>query len=478
MALSFNDSLKKMSNNTASHVAVQEQVMTASVPVVLSDDENWTTSNKYLWYSDYSDDELSEIDSVKNITVNQNQINLTQESNSQFIPFVMNRYYDGVDLMSMTLLIHFVTAGKYENNATPINVQYSDSKIKFGWLVSKDATAHTGELTFEIQAIGVNSKGDEYVWKTRPNGKLNILESLSGDGVIEPDESWITSFLTQVTEKVSEAHNAATQAQQSADQAAQSASEAKQSVEDVKQSVTDAKNELNASLDEKLTTALSAYYTSEKVDELLADIDLSEVYKKIDEIDGLAKFNVEYSASTSTLTFYNGEDKIKDIVLNTNPSAEWTAAYNQTVDTKITNAVNPVSEALNEYKNSNDQALKDLDDKIGDLPETLKTNYYQKSDIDDLLKDKASSSDVTKLSSTVNEVKQTADSNKSNITKVSEKIAEIQSQLDDIGTVENGKTYDATYVDSTFTLYEIKNEGEDNEERVAKSSFKILWSLH
>ena len=169
MALSFNDSLKnkqkelKENTNVVSTFAMDEPTPVVSSIVFADNNDEFTVSEKYLWYSDYSDNDFSEVDSSKNINVSQNQINLTQESNSQFIPFRMNRFYDGMDLMKMTLLIHFVTAQKYENNASPINVQYSSDKITFGWLVSKEATAHAGDLTFEIQAIGVNSKGDEYI---------------------------------------------------------------------------------------------------------------------------------------------------------------------------------------------------------------------------------------------------------------------------------------------------------------------------
>ena len=126
MALSFNDSLKnkqkelKENTNVVSTFAMDEPTPVVS-SIMFADNDEFTTSEKYLWYSDYSDNDFSEVDSSKNINVSQNQINLTQESNSQFIPFRMNRFYDGMDLMKMTLLIHFVTAQKYENNASPNN---------------------------------------------------------------------------------------------------------------------------------------------------------------------------------------------------------------------------------------------------------------------------------------------------------------------------------------------------------------------
>ena len=473
MALSFNDSLKnkqkelKENTNVVSTFTMDEPTPVVSSIVFADNNDEFTVSEKYLWYSDYSDNDFSEVDSSKNINVSQNQINLTQESNSQFIPFRMNRFYDGMDLMKMTLLIHFVTAQKFENNASPINVQYSSDKITFGWLVSKEATAHAGDLTFEIQAIGVNSKGDEYIWKTKPNGKLNILESLSGDGVIEPDESWITSFLQQVTDKVSEASQAANEAKEAATQASQSATE-------VTKLVNDSKNELVLTVDDKITEKLNSYYTSTQVDELLADIDLSDVYEKIDNIDGLAKFNVEYNNTSSTISFYNGDNKIKDIVLNTNPSAEWVTAYNQTVDNKISTATAPITEDLNNYKKSNDETVSALNDKIGDLPETLKTKYYDKDATDLLLNEKASSTDVSALSTKIDSTTQLVNTNKTSITTIGTKVSSLEDAIGKID-VEPGKTYEATYnEEGIYTLYEIENEGQDNESRTVKSQFKLV----
>lgn len=473
MAISFQDSLKKQKESTMEN-EISTFSMDESKPVYSDDaaisiqSEEYTVSNKYLWYSDYSDDEISTIDNSKNISVNANQINLTQESNSQYIPFKMPRFSDGVDLMKMTLLIHFVTAQGYENNSSPINVSCSADSIKFGWLVGKDATTHAGDLTFEIQAIGVNSKGDEYIWKTRPNGKLNILKSLSGNGVIEPDDSWITSFLTQVNEKVSDAQIAATNAEKYANDANTAASSA-QTV------VTNAKTELASTIDEKIAGKLDGYYTSTQVDDLLKDIDLSDVYAKIDAIDGLAKFNVEYLQDTKTLKFYNDTTVIKEVVLNTDPSADWVSSYNQIVDNKISDATSPLSNSINEYKNTVNTDLQEIHKNIDDLPETLKTKYYDKESVDSLLSSKASSSDVTNISGRVDTVEQAANTNKTSIASVGTKVAELE---DIIGKIETdpGKTYNATYnsEDGQYTLYEIENEGTSEEVSTVKAQFKIV----
>lgn len=228
MALSFKDSFKSASSSQnvamTNAINIDDSIATFDLEdnnravydgdVTVYAEDGYTVSDKYSQYPEYSDDDISVIDRQKNITVNQNQINLTQEANSQFIPFRIGRYYDGVDLMNMTLSIHYVTAKNYENTSAPINVSYNDEYIKFGWLVDLKANSHAGTLAFEIQAIGKNSKDEDYIFKTKPNYQLSVLASLSGDGVAESDKTWLNTFLEEVSEKVTAAETAASEAQQ------------------------------------------------------------------------------------------------------------------------------------------------------------------------------------------------------------------------------------------------------------------------
>lgn len=230
MALSFKDSLEKsnkINQNEMASVYSENNgyAVYSDGSILLQNSDAWTVSEKYSFYDEYVDENISIIDNLKNISLNPAQINITQESNSQFIPFEMNRYYDGVDLMNMVILVHYVTAQGYEEYSSVINVKYSEDKIKFGWLINKNATAHEGILQFEIKAMGVNSHGDEYVWYSRINNQLNVLASLHGDGVVEPDQSWTSSFFGQITEKVSEAQKYANDANEAATTAASEAAE-------------------------------------------------------------------------------------------------------------------------------------------------------------------------------------------------------------------------------------------------------------
>ena len=467
MAISFENTLKAQEN--ATKTTVEEPIITMAL---LDDTESWTRSDKYLWYEEYSDNEISTIDNVKNITVNQNQVNITQESNSQFIPFRMPRYYDGVDLMNMNILIHFVTSAKFEDYASPINVSYSESKIQFGWLVSKNATSSKGDLLFEIHAVGTNSKGDEYLWKTKPNGKLNIIESLQGDGVIEPDSSWITSFMTQINEKVSQAQSAAQEAQNAVAEAQSAVTQANQAVTQVQNTVNTAKSELEASLNEAISDVLSNYYTKKEVDNLIANIDLSSIYEAIENIDGLANFKTSYDSNSRVLSFYNGDTVICSETLNSNPTSEWIAAYDAKMDSKISDATSAVQSDLNSYKSTVNTDLETIHSEIDGLPETLRTDYYTKTDTDSLLEGKAEKSTVTNLSSSVSSMESSVNTNKSNIAALGTKISDLESTVGSIDTSPR-LTYEATYdEEQIYTLWEIEGEG-DQEVRTPKGQFKI-----
>lgn len=478
MALSFCESCKKQtqqmkSSATTTSVNLSTYSTDDIKPVALAADADvsFTKSDKYVWYNNYTDEKLSYIDEQKNITVDSSQINISQEENSQFIPFEMDRYYDGIDLTEMLIQIHYINKNKEEDYDNVVNCQYSADKIRFAWLVDKGVTYLPGDITFEIRATGVNEKGDNYCWISRPNGKLNVMESLTGNGIIKPDSDWYTGFINTMNSKISEASAYV-------DQANAAATRAETAANNVETDIADLTNTVKTEVMNTVTDTLSTYYNKEEVDQLIENIDVSDqlqdVYKKIDSIDGLAKFNVEYTESTSTLSFYNGEEKIKDIKINTNPTAEWVNSYNQIVDGKITTAVSPVSEALTSYKQKNDAKVSALDEKIGNIPESLQTDYYKKTDVDALLDKKASSSDLTSLSSTVNAIEQTANANKKNVTTLSEKVVELETKVDNIGELDDVKTYDATYEDEKFTLWEIQHEGDDEKEvRTAKSSFKI-----
>ena len=131
MGLSFEESMKKMmtknmvattnaNDNIAVAAAPASPIMTLEEPTVYYDGlaysgEDWTEDKEhYRWFNEYIDEKYSYIDDKKNISLNEDQINITQETNSQFIPFEMPRYFDGIDLVDFKLSVHFTRSDKQE----------------------------------------------------------------------------------------------------------------------------------------------------------------------------------------------------------------------------------------------------------------------------------------------------------------------------------------------------------------------------
>lgn len=260
---------------------------------------------------------------------------------------------------------------------------------------------------------------------TRPNGRLNVLKSLTGKQMVDPSgNDWYTQFLATMSQKVGEAQVAASAAEKSAQ---------------------DAKNAV-ASVDEKL----AQFYKKDEVDGFV-----TMLRGEIAAVDGLANFNVQYDNDTRTLTFLNGAEEITKIKLNTDPSAEWVSMYNGIVDNKISTAVTPVQTELTEYKTANDAAVQELKNSVGDLPETLKSSYYNKEATDALLDKKADKTTVDVLSSDVSGLKNTVGGIQTSVDLANADIAKIQETLKDFKPDENsGREYDITYEDSKLNLLE------------------------
>ena len=238
MAISFKDSLSEMKNK---------------------DEELWeqVIDMDYDFYEDYNDDNLSTVDKNKRIFLNPQQVNITQETNSQYIPFRMLRYYDGFDLASAKIQIYYINRENQYGISYVVNVYKSNKFIKFAWLVDDNVTMLDGTVKFEIQAVGKNSKGNSYVWKTRPNEDINIIKSLNGISFIEPDETWKEDFITRINDKILLAQNTAEEAKESANSASEQSSLALQYAEEAKTEVELLKDDIETEIQEQIDTVVN-----------------------------------------------------------------------------------------------------------------------------------------------------------------------------------------------------------------------------
>lgn len=216
----------------------------------ISSARDFERSYKYPWYDCYMEERTSYIDEDKNIIVHDSCVNISDEDNSQYISFEMDRYYQGVDLMDMMFQIYFVNSQMEANYATPINVLYSDNRIRFGWLIDRNVTYVSGNLLFEIRAYGTVGEGeseDDYVWKTRINSQITVIQSLLGTEMFEPSEDWYKKLLIAINESSQLSEDSMKAAQISEQNAKISETNAKSSEIAAKASEVIAKNsEINA----------------------------------------------------------------------------------------------------------------------------------------------------------------------------------------------------------------------------------------
>ena len=461
MALSFEESKKQ----------AQEQATLAATPMLMSlassastyAVENWrkpTNASFYTYYDDeYSDDKISTVDDNKNITLADSQINLTQEKNSQYIPFQIPRYYDGFDLTNTELSIYWVNEKGAGSSSIPVDVYYSDDKIRFAWLVDDDVTAIAGNIKFEIQARGTNSKGYNYVWKTKSNNGINVIQALEIKSFIEPDETWQDNFISRLSANADRAEQAATQAQSYAEQAAQTAADLQDGIaEEVQTAIGEnyyTKLEVDNAIS-NVTVDLTGYATETYVQEQISAIpapDLSGYALKTDIPTTVSSFENDagYLTEHQDLSAYALKTEV--------PSIEGLATetyVNETV------AAVDVSEQLKDYAKSADVYTKEeVDTAISgvDVSSQL-VDYAKKADVE---------STTDSLSASIN-------TNTTNISSLSTTVTELQEEVNGIDKSPR-LTYDATYNtegDYSFVLYEIENEGDsESEVRSEKAKFVI-----
>ena len=452
MGLSFEDSLKNSAITEDSGISL----MSAPVAVesgdfnvaVYASNENWQRHKDYVYYSSFSDDNISTINDSKDINLNSKQFNITQEENSQYIPFEMPRYYDGYDLVNTVISIHYQTKGGRHGASKPINVEFNNEKIRFGWLVDAGATVDAGTLEFEIHAYGTVTGTDgiskSYTWKTKSNKNLNVFQSLCDceDVINNIDDSWLQELVTDIATKVAdEIKNVAvgeqvTAAENAATSAEQSAKNAQQYANDASTAATDAVN-----------AALKDYATINYVDEAVAGVDVTDQLKDYVKTSDLENNYYNKTGSdaklNATLENYATKEEVSNAITNADISAKLNDYYKKT-------------ETYNQIE---------VDEKVANVKVDL-SGYATETYVDN--KTDALSSYITK--------------NTDNISSLSKTVGDLQNTVDSIDTSPR-LTYNAVYNDTDdpnsgenkFVLYEIENEGvEGAEVKTPKASFTIV----
>ena len=490
MALSFEESKQQLiqQNETVARPMMMATRMMATV-------SGWTrvTNPEYAWFDEFTDDKISYVDENKDITIDSSQINISQESKSQFIPFEMPRYYDGIDLTKMAISIHFTNSDKQHAASPAVNVQYNNDKIRFAWLVDANATHIDGNLQFEIHADGAISdntgKSYEYRWKSKPTDKFNIVKSLCQEPNCEPvvvNSDWVQEIVKNVATAVAE---------------------------EIKDIQVDLSNYYTKTeVDEKVANVnvdLTGYATEQYVQDAIAAVDVPNNLSDLaDDENHRVVTDTEKATWNAKSDFSGSYNDLTDKPINVSEFANDAGYLTSVPEEYVTETELNAKGYLTEHQDLSDYALKtDVPSVEGLATETYVDNAVAAVDVSEQLKDYAKSADVytkeqvdtaiasvdvsdqlvdyaksadvytkTEVDNKTDALSSSISTNATNISSLSNTVTGLQEEVSGIDKSPR-LTYDASYNtegDYSFVLYEIENEGDSEAEvRSEKAKFVI-----
>lgn len=144
--------------------------------------EGYEITGTSPYYDLYEDNDFWIIDKDKNITAPEEVTIMQGETGSQYIPFRIDRYQDGIDLAEMqwTIIWNSETDG---DSCLAVNSYMNSDYIVFAWLIDGKVTNKPGEVAFQIQGTGLNEKEESYVYLTKIKA-ITITESLDSQRFI------------------------------------------------------------------------------------------------------------------------------------------------------------------------------------------------------------------------------------------------------------------------------------------------------
>lgn len=183
------------------------------------ENEKFVPVEGYSTYTEYIDENvIVNISGDKRITNFNEQVSVQGESDAQYIVFEMNRYCEGIDLGEKRIQIHYERPDGLGDNSPPVNVEMSDKRIRFGWIVPAMATEVNGRLKVMPFVYGNSpvTGSDIYIMKTL-YAEYEIRNGLSIDGGIKKNDEWYNQFLIDMLNYVSEAREYALESLDSAE---------------------------------------------------------------------------------------------------------------------------------------------------------------------------------------------------------------------------------------------------------------------
>lgn len=138
---------------------------------------------------------------------------IQNDHNSERFTFEIPRYIEGRDVAKCnTVQIYYINARSANaQNATGIYTvddlnlnHYPRDRVSFTWLISQNATAQEGRLSFMIRFATINENGEvQYSWSTNIYNGIDVIRdvgaSLDWDGVYSDVlEQWKTTVLAEL----------------------------------------------------------------------------------------------------------------------------------------------------------------------------------------------------------------------------------------------------------------------------------------
>ena len=162
---------------------------------------DWTAISGYT-PQDYTDTAIFQVDSdTKKIALITGQPIVAGEGNSQYMRFILDRYWDGIDIKDKAFYVEYALAGTYYGKTAAVNAEYTTEQIRFGWVVPKEACCISGTLMFILRI-----ESEDYVLKTQI-AEHPVFKSVNVESVVpEPTrEAWYRNFEARVENAISAA---------------------------------------------------------------------------------------------------------------------------------------------------------------------------------------------------------------------------------------------------------------------------------
>ena len=167
-------------------------------------DTNWTLISGST-PQDYTDTAVFEVNpDTKQIALITGQALVAGEKDSQYISFLMPRYWDGIDISSKAFTIEYALAGTYYGTSEAVNAEMTTELVRFGWIVPETACAISGTLLFILKITS-----EDYVLKTQI-AEHPVFKTINVEDVVpEPTkEAWYREFQNRVESAIEQAESA------------------------------------------------------------------------------------------------------------------------------------------------------------------------------------------------------------------------------------------------------------------------------